>query len=110
MAQPCARDDRGLMTTTLHIENTVHDYATWKQAFDTFDRFRLDGGVRSHRVSRNVEDPHEVVVDLDFDTVEQAAAFAQRLQKVWATPRSRAELADHASAVVHEVLEEHQNA
>ena len=109
MAQvPCVAD-RGLMTSTLHIENTVHDYDTWKHSFDKFDRFRSDGGVRRHRVSRKVDDPHEVVVDLDFDTMEQAAGFAQRLQKVWATPQSQAELANHASAVVHEVLEEHQH-
>ena len=33
----------------LHIENTVHDFDTWKAAFDKFERFRADHGVRSYR-------------------------------------------------------------
>ena len=94
------------MTATLHIENTVNDYSSWKQAFDRFDRFRLDGGVRRHRVSRRVDQPNAVVIDLDFDSIDAASAFHDSLRKVWASPRSRAELADHAVAVIHEVLEQ----
>lgn len=96
----------GPMTATLHIENAVHDYASWKEAFDRFERFRAEGGVRRHRVSRPVDDPHAVVIDLDFDTAELAEAFRQRLEKVWASPRSRGELAAHAVATVQEVIEQ----
>ena len=97
--------DCGCMTATLHIENTVNDYASWKRAFDRYDRFRLDGGVRRHRISRGVDDPNAVVIDLDFDTVDEAAAFHQSLQKVWASPQSRAELTGHAVAIYETVNE-----
>ena len=30
---------------TLHIENTVRDYASWQEAFDKFERFRAENGV-----------------------------------------------------------------
>lgn len=84
------------MTTTLHIENTVHDFAAWKQAFDKFDRFRADNGVRSYRVTQSTDDPHEVVVDLDFDSKGAAEAFSQLLLKVWQTPQSQQQLVTHS--------------
>ncbi len=94
------------MTATLHIENTVHDYHSWKRAFDKFDRFRVAGGVRQYRVSRRAEDPTTVVIDLDFDSIDDATAFRQSLQKVWATPQSQAELVDHAVTMLNEGLEQ----
>ena len=82
---------------TLHVENRVHDYDTWKQAFDRFDRARADNGVRTLRVSRDVADPSRVTIDLDFDTQDEAVAFRGFLEKVWATPQSQRELAGHAA-------------
>ena len=32
--------------TTLHVENTVRDYEAWQEAFDNFERFRAENGVR----------------------------------------------------------------
>ena len=54
------------MTTTLHIENTVRDYASWLQAFDKFERFRTDNGVQSYSICRRASDPSEIVIDLEF--------------------------------------------
>lgn len=84
-------------SATLHIENTVHDYDSWKQAFDKFDRFRADNGVRSYRVTRRADEPNEVVVELDFDSTGVAEAFGQLLQKVWQTPQSQQQLVSHAA-------------
>jgi hypothetical protein len=78
------------MTTSLHIENRVRDYDSWKRTFDKFDRFRSEGGVRGHRVSRDVQDP----------------AFREKLLKVWASPQSHDQLSGHASATVREILED----
>lgn len=88
-AQACS------MTTTLHIENTVHDFDSWKQVFDKFDRFRADNGVLSYRVTRRTDDPHEVVVELDFDSTDVAEAFSRALQKVWQSPQSQQQLVRH---------------
>ncbi len=94
------------MTTTLHIENTVHDFDSWKQVFDKFDQFRRDGGVRSYRVARHTDDGQRVVVDLDFDTDAAAASFGDALEKVWATPQSRQQLVEHAAPVTLDVVEQ----
>jgi hypothetical protein len=72
---------------TLHIEHPITDFATWRAAFDRFAEARRAAGVRGHRLQQPVDDPRYVVVDLDFDTVDQAAGFLQFLQtKVWSVP------------------------
>lgn len=91
---------------TLHIENTVRDFDTWKGAFDKFDRFRADRGVRSYRLSRRADDADQVIVDLEFDSVEAARTFRAALEQIWRTPRSREELVAHSEPVVYEVVEE----
>jgi hypothetical protein len=73
--------------TTLHIEHPIHDFALWRGAFDRMAGAREQGGVLSARVAQPVDDPHYVVVDLDFPDVERARAFLQFLQtSVWSTP------------------------
>jgi hypothetical protein len=69
---------------TLHIEHGVTSFTEWKTAFDRFAGFRAQGGVRRHCVRRPVGDPHYVVIDLDFDTTNEARAFLQALrERVW---------------------------
>jgi hypothetical protein len=92
--------------TTLHIENTVRDYDSWKTAFDKYDRVRADNGVRSYRISRRADDPLQIVIDLEFDDRSAAEAFGGILAKVWNTPQSRAELVSHADPLVFEVAED----
>jgi hypothetical protein len=69
---------------TLKIEHAIRDYDTWKAAFDRDPAGRERNGVRSYRVSRPVNDPHYIVIDLDFDRPDQAQAFLVGLQQVWA--------------------------
>lgn len=92
--RPAAHADRMI---TLHIENTIADYDAWKAAFDRYDRARRDHHVRAYRISRPVDDPATVHVDLDFDTREDAAAFVQVLEKIWQTPLSAAVSTTHAA-------------
>ena len=84
--------------TTLHIENTVHDYDAWKGAFDKFDRARRDRGVRSYRISRSQQDDDKVLVDLEFDNATRAEEFARVPPGVWRTPQSQGVLAEHSRA------------
>ena len=49
--------DRETVMTTLHIENTVRDYASWQEAFDKFERFRADNKVWSYRICRQARRP-----------------------------------------------------
>jgi hypothetical protein len=94
--------------TTLHIENTVHDYEAWKETFDKFDRARRDRGVRSYRMTRDHEDPHRILVDLEFDSTTRAEEFREFLGSVLNTPQSQGLLADHRPMVILDVMEERQ--
>lgn len=72
---------------TLHIEHAVTDFATWQGAFDRFADLRQKAGVQQHRVQRPIQDPHYVVIDLDFASTSEAEYFLHYLQtKVWVSP------------------------
>lgn len=62
--------------TTLHIEHAIKSVDLWQQAFDRFASVRAQAGVRGHRIFRPVDDPHYVVVDLDFDDEAAAQRFS----------------------------------
>ncbi len=73
--------------TTLHIEHPVTDFGTWKQAFDGFAALRRSAGVRAQVVRRPVDDSRYVLIDLDFDSTADAAAFLEVLRRrIWALP------------------------
>lgn len=67
----------------LQIEHTVRDYDSWKQAFDGDPVGREQGGVRRYRVSRLMENPNHVIVDLEFDSAGEAEAFGAKLRQLW---------------------------
>jgi len=94
-----------IVMATLHIENTVRDYEAWKSVFDKFDRFRADQGVRSYRVSRQVDDGNQITVDLEFDTADEATAFRGALEQIWRTPQSQEQLVEHGTPVVYELAD-----
>ncbi len=60
---------------TLHIQHPVTDFDTWTSAFNRFAGARRNAGVRAERIQRPVDDPKFVVIDLDFDTAEEAQSF-----------------------------------
>jgi ribose 5-phosphate isomerase len=93
---------------TLHIENTVKDFATWKEVFDKFDRFRAENGVRSYRLSRLATDQNQIMIDLHFDDVDTATSFRGALEKIWATPQSREQLVEHSVPAVYQVVEDRE--
>ena len=66
--------------TTLHIEHAITDFGTWSAAFERFADIREKSGVRAQRVQQPVDDPLYVVIDLDFDGVEDASRFLGFLQ------------------------------
>jgi hypothetical protein len=69
---------------TLHIEHPISDFATWKAAFDRFAAFRVESGVRHHRVQRPIDDVNYVHIDLDFDTRNEAETFLELLRtRIW---------------------------
>lgn len=87
---------------TLSIEHAISDFPTWKQAFDRFAEARQKAGVVSHRIRRPVDDPHHLVIELEFDAQENAEDFRQFLHNVvWANrDASPALVGDPASRIL----------
>ena len=69
------------------VRHKVADYARWKEAFDGHLSVRKAAGEVGYRVLLSVDDPREVTVVLDWDTLDRARQFAasedlkQALQK-----------------------------
>jgi len=40
-------------------------------------------GVRRYRIMRTIDDPHYVLIDLEFDTTEEAESLLASMRKVW---------------------------
>jgi hypothetical protein len=71
---------------TLHIEHAITDLAVWLGAFGRFEEARRKAGVRAERIFQPAGDDHYIYVQLDFDSIEQAAAFRRFLETdVWAS-------------------------
>ena len=92
--------------TTVHIENTVQDFDTWKANFDKYERFRAEQGVRSYRVSRSVAEPNEVLIDLEFGDQTAAQAFLPKLEQIMNTPQARTQLTRHSVPRLYAVVTE----
>ena len=56
----------------------VGDYDAWKAMFDSDPAGRKQAA-KGHRIMRNVEDPSEVFVQLEFASSDDAKAFRERL-------------------------------
>lgn len=72
---------------TLLIEHSVTDFTIWHDAFVRLAARRNEGGVTGERILQPVDDPHYVLIDLDFATLQAAQRFQQFLQtQVWSNP------------------------
>lgn len=69
---------------TLFVRHDVADFDHWKRAYDDFDAERAPMGVTSHGVYRGDENPNDVTVYHEFETMEAAKSFAgsPRLREV----------------------------
>ncbi|WP_119071513.1 hypothetical protein [Aggregatilinea lenta] len=67
----------------LHIEHPVADFDRWKAAFDSDPVGRQKAGVRVYRVSRPLDNPNYAIIDLEFDTLNQAESLLAAMQQVW---------------------------
>ena len=67
----------------LRIEHPVADFDGWKKAFDSDPVGREKSGVRRYRVLRPIDDAKYVMIDLEFDTADQAQALLATMRVVW---------------------------
>jgi hypothetical protein len=67
----------------LRIEHAVPDFAGWKRAFDSDPANRKGSGVRRYQVLRSVDDPNYVMIDLEFDRLDDAEGLLATMRRVW---------------------------
>ena len=67
----------------LQIEHQVSSYETWRKAFDSDPVNRKKSGVKDIRIYLSSDDPNHVIVDVAFESIEQAKATLGELQKLW---------------------------
>lgn len=59
----------------MFVRHQVNDFATWEKEYNDFKSEGLKMGVLGESVCQGVEDPNDVTVTHDFNTMEEAQAF-----------------------------------
>jgi quinol monooxygenase YgiN len=67
----------------LRIEHEVPSYEAWKKAFQSDPLSRKNAGVKRYRIYRPLNEPEMVIIELDFENIEQLQATFQALQNLW---------------------------
>lgn len=67
----------------LHIEHTTINFDAWKVSFDSYAELRQQSGVHCYRISRPIDNPNFAVIDLEFDSLEEAEFLLVAVQQVW---------------------------
>ena len=66
----------------LQIEHPVPSFDAWKKAFDSDPVNRKQSGVRRYRVLRPIGNPNYAIIDLEFDSLDQAEGLLASLREV----------------------------
>jgi hypothetical protein len=67
----------------LQIQHKTRDFDSWKKSFDGDPVGREQGGVRNYRILRGTDDPNYVVIELGFDSTDEAEKFSAALRELW---------------------------
>ena len=68
---------------TLQIEHEVPNYEGWKKAFDSNPINRKQSGVKKYRIYKPLNDAKLVIVELDFDNMNDLDKALGALQNLW---------------------------
>ena len=61
---------------TLFVRHKVADFGAWKKGYAEAKQVRDTGGVTSDGVYQSVDDPNDITVYHEFDSIDAARAFA----------------------------------
>jgi hypothetical protein len=67
----------------LRIEHKVPNFEGWKRAFESDPIGRKKAAVRRYRIFRPIDDPNYVIIDLEFDNLQQAEEALAALRNLW---------------------------
>ena len=84
------------------VQQSVEDYDKWKPLFDEDGPIRQANGSKGGIVLRNADDPNHITILLEWDSLENARAFAssdelrERRQRAGATSSPEVYFLDEA--------------
>ncbi len=87
----------------VRIEHPVPDFSAWKKAFDSDPVSREKLRVRRYEILRPIDDPKYVMVDLEFDTSNDAEAFRSAIIDLWRSAEAKEIIAKPQARVVEAV-------
>jgi hypothetical protein len=67
----------------LQIEHKVPNFDGWKKAFDSDPINRKKSGVRRYHIFQPTDDPNYVILNLEFDHIDEAEAALAALRNIW---------------------------
>ena len=67
----------------LQIEHPVPNFDAWKKAFDSDPVNLKQSGVRRYRVFRPIDNPNYAIIDLEFDSINEAEDLLAAMREVW---------------------------
>ena len=67
----------------LQIEHEVPNFEGWKKAFENDPIHRKKAGVRKYKIFQKSDNPNYVVIDLEFDSLNDAENTRTVLQNLW---------------------------
>ena len=68
---------------SLQIEHPVPNFDAWRRAFESDPVNRKQSGVRRYRVLRPIDNPNYAIIDLEFDSVNEAENLLAAMRGVW---------------------------
>jgi hypothetical protein len=90
---------------TVRIEHPINSFEAWKDAFDRDPVDRKGSGVRRYQVLRPVDDPAVIMIDLDFETRDEAGSFVEAMRRVWTSPQAAPALGGAPRATIVQAVE-----
>lgn len=87
----------------LRIEHKIADYSSWKKAFDSDPINRKQSGVKRFRIYQPTDDPNFVIIELEFNHLDQALSTQKALQDIF--PKIEGSLVFKAQTKIIKIVE-----
>jgi hypothetical protein len=68
---------------TIQIEHEVPNFEGWKKAFESDPINRKKSGVRRYKIYQRIDNPNFIVIDLEFDNLNEAEDTFTALKILW---------------------------
>jgi len=72
-----------IIMLVLQIEHLVPEFAGWKKVFDSDPLDRKQSGVRAHRICKTIDNPNYIIIELEFDNIQEAEKMHEKLKELW---------------------------